>query len=70
MDSKSGKNKKIHHITFTTSPLLRHLDYYKYLLIPDNTNVDTSIKYFNSTMLFIHNTMISATLDIESTLER
>ena len=39
-------------------------------LIPDNKNEDSTIKYFNATMLSIHNTMINAVLSIDLPLER
>ena len=52
------------------SPSLRHLGHYKCLLIPNNNTNDFTIKYFNTTMLSIHNTIINAPLAIGTPLER
>ena len=52
------------------SPFKRHLGNYKHTLIPNNNSEDSTIKYFNVTMLSIHNTMINVSLSIEISLER
>ena len=52
------------------SPSLRYLGHYKYLLIPDNNNKDTTIRDFNKNMHSIHNTMMNAPLAIGTPLER
>ena len=54
----------------STSPSLRHLGHYNYLLIPDNNTKDSTIKDFNTTMLSIYNTMINPPLAIGTPLER
>ena len=54
----------------STSSSLRHLGHYKCLLIPDNNTKDSTIKRFNTTMLYIHNTMINEPLAIGTPLER
>ena len=54
----------------STSPSLRHLGHYKCLLIPNNNTNDFTIKYFNTTMLSIHNTIINVPLAIGTPLER
>ena len=54
----------------STSPSLRHLGHYTCLLSSDNNTKESTIKYFNTTMPYIHNTMINAYLAIGTPLER
>ena len=44
----------------STSPSIRHLSHYKYLLILEKK--DSQIDLLNKTMLMIHNTLINASL--------
>ena len=53
----------------STSPSLHHLRHYKCLLIPDNNNKYSTIKFFNNTMPSIHNTMINTPLAFGTPLE-
>ena len=44
----------------STSSSLRHLGHYKCLLNPDENISKEKLKYFNTTMLSIHNTIINS----------